>query len=148
MEKVEVHLEPTPNFYKVIRTSDGRWIKTVRVVYVADLIEKNGLFFRCVKNKALTKVEKFLLAEHHYQKKAVELLDSKGQTEMADKIRRDVIVAKRMVYVGEGHTMYKSYSVIFSSGLEINVEDLHYRLFAIKPDYNIKQTAIQKSLEL
>lgn len=140
--KTEVTLQSGPGYYKVIRKSDGKHLKTCKTVYVAELIEKHGLFFLESKNTKITHIERCALAEFYYKEFAKDFLVKSQQYEMAIKLNESR-VTHRMARI---HNDEMEHFVIFSGGLHVSVTPLHYRMFSIKPLFKQSAVAVQTVL--
>lgn len=149
MEKVAVELKSTQNYYMVIRKIDQKHIKSVRTQYVAELIEKYGIIYYFSLKKEFTPGELCFLAAHHYRELGKCALVMAGQYEMAIKLNESKATHKKLLIKIDqaNETAEKCHSIIFSSGLEINVSEYHYRMFSSLPNWRvIPNVPIQEKL--
>lgn len=124
---------------------DGYHLKSCYVKYIADMIRDHGIiFYDRPKPKTFSALEKAKLSEYHYRQLAEEACLSKGQNKMAESLVDATVTHRKIDYDGQE----RFYSVIFSNKLQVRVNDLHWRMFDIKPLLNKKVSAVQKELVL
>lgn len=147
MEKIEVEVIKAKNYYKIVRKSDQRHIKSIKTQYVVDLIKEHGSLFIESSSKPLSPRELTRLAVEHYKAKAYNKLESTGQIVMKRRLLEADAIGKKSIY--NNYSNDWEYLITFSSGLEVSVSDLHFRMF--KSLHTIKKITpeiVQNTLQL
>lgn len=145
MEKIEVEVIKAENYYKIVRKSDQRHIKSIKTQYVVDLIKEHGVIFRSHPLTFFSPEELCALAENHYKILAKTKLCSAGQYIMADKLNYSGVTHKKIIVDDKEE---QTYSVMFSSGLDVYVNQYHFRMFASLPFYKTHAKPVQNTLQL